>query len=298
LSTSPYAGAGQTIAIVDAFDNPGVAYDLTMFDAYWGLPVCGDTCFTKVDQTGGTGYPSVAPLNWSVEIALDVEWAHAIAPGAHILLVEAQSNGLADLVAAEQYAGAHAQYVSNSWGLSEFSGETAITANFIEAGVSYFAAVADSVGKTQFPATSPDVIAVGGSALTSSGTIPWASGGGGCSAYEKATSVGAALSSQAGCSGNQSTPQVTANAVGIPVFDAATGWLSSGGTSFATVLWAAAAADSGAIVTPEAISSGSISLHTVVGGTPLQTGIGDLAKIPITGTEIVSVVCAEIDAVI
>jgi len=298
LSTSPYAGVGQTIAIVDAFDNPDVAYDLTMFDAYWGLPVCGDTCFTKVDQAGGTRYPSVAPLNWSVEIALDVEWAHAIAPGAHILLVEAQSNGIDDLVAAEQYAGAHAQYVSNSWGLTEFSGETAVTADFNEPGVSYFAAVADSVGKTQYPATSPNVTAVGGSALTSSGTIPWASGGGGCSAYEKASSAEAALSSQAGCSGNQSTPQVTANAVGIPVFDAVTGWLSSGGTSFATVLWAAAAADSGAIVTPEVVSSGLISLHTVMGGTPLQTGIGDLAKIPITGNQIVFLVCAEINAVL
>ena len=63
LSTSPYAGIGQTIAIVDAFDNPNVAVDLNTFDAFLGLPVCDATCFTKVDQNGGTDYPAQGSLN-------------------------------------------------------------------------------------------------------------------------------------------------------------------------------------------------------------------------------------------
>ena len=297
LSGSSYAGAGQTIAIVDAFDNPNVAYDLTMFDAYWGLSVCGSACFTKVDQNGGTNFPPQAPLNWSFEIAMDVEWAHALAPAAHILLVEAADSSLPSLLAAERYAGAHAGYVSNSWGYPEFSGEVADNAAFADTGVSYFASVEDSPGQTQYPATSPNVVAVGGNQLTSSGTIPWTSGGGGCSSYEQAFPGEASVASKAGCSGNQSTPEVSADAVGIPVFDAASGWWSTGGTSFATVLWAAAAADSGRLVTNEAISSGSIPLHPVIGGTLLQTGFGDLGTIPPTAGEFVNMVYAEVAAV-
>jgi subtilase family serine protease len=296
LSTSPYAGVGQTIAIVDAFDNAKVTDDLAVFDTYWGLPVCGSACFTKVDQNGGTDYPSPAPLNWAVEIAMDVEWAHAIAPGAHIVLVEASSSSLSDLLAAERYAGAHAAYVSNSWGYPEFSGETADAGTFSDPGVSYFAAVDDSAGQTQYPATSPNVVAVGGNELTPLGTIPWTSGGGGCSAYELASSVGARVAaSQAGCSSNQSTPEVSADAVGTPVFDTVSGWLTAGGTSFATVLWTAAAADSGQLVTNDAISSGSIPLHPVIGGTLLRTGLGDLGAIPRSRQQFVNVDLAEIE---
>jgi subtilase family serine protease len=294
LSTSPFAGAGQTVAIVDAFDNPNVASDLAAFDAYWDLPACGSGCFTKVDQTGGSNYPAAAALNWSVEIALDVEWAHVVAPDARILLVEADTNSLENLLLAEQYAGSHARYVSNSWGFPEFPGEIADADDFIDPGVSYFAAVDDSAGETQFPATDPNVLAIGGNELTSSGTVPWSSGGG-CSAYEEAPSNEASASSQAGCSGHRSTPDVSADAVGIPVYDAATGWLSIGGTSFATVLWAAAAADSGEVVTNQAISSGSIPLHLVVGGTLLRTGLGSLERIPLRPAEIIYMLCAEID---
>jgi subtilase family serine protease len=296
LSTSPYAGVGQTIAIVDAFDNAKVTDDLAVFDTYWGLPVCGSACFTKVDQNGGTDYPSPAPLNWAVEIAMDVEWAHAIAPGAHIVLVEASSSSLSDLLAAERYAGAHAAYVSNSWGYPEFSGETADAGTFSDPGVSYFAAVDDSAGQTQYPATSPNVVAVGGNELTPLGTIPWTSGGGGCSAYELASSVGARVAaSQAGCSSNQSTPEVSADAVDIPAFDTVSGWLTAGGTSFATVLWTAAAADSGQLVTNDAISSGSIPLHPVIGGTLLRTGLGDLGAIPCSLEQFVNIDLAEIE---
>jgi subtilase family serine protease len=298
LSTSPYAGIGQTIAIVDAFDNPNVVTDLTTFDTFLGLPPCDASCFTKVDQNGGSDYPSQGTLNWSLEIALDVEWAHAIAPAAHILLVEADNASLPNLLAAEQYAGTHASYVSNSWGFPEFSGETADASYFSEPGVSYFAAVADSAGKTQYPATSPNVVAVGGSELTSTGTVPWSDGGGGCSVYEETSATEADLSTAAGCSGNKSTPEVSADAVGVLALDTAPGWITTGGTSFATVLWTAVAADSGRVVTSADISSGLIPLHPVVGATLLQTGFGDLAKIPLSAAQIMSMVSAEIYATI
>lgn len=92
--------SGTTIAIVDAYDNPAIADDLAAFDRRFGLP---DPVFTKVNQTGGTTMPA-ADRGWAAEIALDVEWAHAIAPGASILLVEARSNALSDLMAAVNYA--------------------------------------------------------------------------------------------------------------------------------------------------------------------------------------------------
>lgn len=281
LSTSPYAGAGQTIAIVDSYDDPNVVAELATFDTAFNLPLCGDGCFTKVDQNGGISIPAPAPSNWALEIAMDVEWAHAIAPGAHILLVEAASGGIDDLLAAERYAGAHAGYVSNSWGYPEFAGETVDASAFGVPGVSYFASVDDAPDKTQYPATAPSVVAVGGAELTASGTIPWSNGGGGCSVYEQASSSQAVAASQAGCAGLQSTPAVSADASGIPVFGESS-WWNAGGTSFATVLWAAAAADSGQVVTNEAISSGSIPLSQVIGGTLLKTGFGNLSTIPRT----------------
>ncbi len=293
LSPTPYAGAGQTIAIVDAFDDPNIVSELTTFDTYWNLPQCRSDCFTKVDQNGGSSYPAPAQGSWSVEIAMDVEWAHALAPDAHIILVEATDAGLTNLLVAERYAGAHARYVSNSWGFPEFPAETADTAIFTEPGVSYFAAVSDATGRTQYPATAPNVVAVGGSDLTASGPTAW-TGGGGCSAFEQEAPSEAELASLAGCSGNQSTPEVSADAVDIPIFDASTGWLNVGGTSFATVVWAAAAADSGRLVTNTAIASGSIPLRSVAGGTPLQTGYGDLGAIRPSAREVIHMTAAEV----
>src|SRR5919201_1614409 len=87
--TGSTAGAGKTIAIVDAYDDPTAESDLSVFSSQYGLPSCttANGCLTKVNQTGGTSYPRVN-AGWAVEISLDVEWAHAIAPGANILLVE------------------------------------------------------------------------------------------------------------------------------------------------------------------------------------------------------------------
>jgi subtilase family serine protease len=298
LSTSPDAGAGQTIAIVDAFDDPDISTQLAAFDTAFDLPACAASCFTRVDQDGGTDYPQAAPADWSLEIAMDVEWAHAIAPGAHILLIEATTAGLADLLIAETYAGSHAGYVSNSWGYPEFAGETADAATFADPGVSYFAAVADSPNVTQYPATAPNVVAVGGDERTSSGAVPWTPGGGGCSAYEAATTGQVALANQAGCSGAQSTPAVSANAINIAVLGADSVWENTGGTSFATVLWAAAAADTGQVVTNAALVSGMIPLRGVLGGTLLKTGLGDLGVLPRSVGEFVNMGLAAIQPTI
>ena len=115
FSTSPTAGSGKTVAIVDAYDDPTAEADLAVFSSQYGLPACTTTngCFSKVDQRGGTAYPR-ADAGWSLEISLDIQWAHAIAPGAKILLVESDSNSFANLLAAEDYAAVNAQYVSNS----------------------------------------------------------------------------------------------------------------------------------------------------------------------------------------
>ncbi len=105
-------GAGQTIAIVDAFDDPTIANDLAVFKSTFGITGCN---LTKVDQNGGTSFPAVN-AGWALEISLDVEWVCAIAPGANILLVEANDNSAfsGNLDVAVAYAAAHAQVVSMS----------------------------------------------------------------------------------------------------------------------------------------------------------------------------------------
>ena len=139
-------GAGTTIAIVDAYDNPNVANDLKQFDLQFGLP---DPVFRKVNQTGGTTMPA-ADRGWGSEIVLDVEWAHAVAPGASILLVEANSNSYSDLMTAVNFARNQPGVVaiSMSWGGGEFSGETTYDATFTtpagHGGVAFFASSGDT----------------------------------------------------------------------------------------------------------------------------------------------------------
>ncbi len=123
----PQPGTGETIAIVDAYDDPNIASDLSTFDTQFGLPqlpsctvTATSQCFQKVSETGTAVYPPF-DQGWSAEISLDVEWAHAIAPGANILLVEATTATTTDLVRAIAYASTRAQYVSMSWGGPETS---------------------------------------------------------------------------------------------------------------------------------------------------------------------------------
>ena len=113
-------GSGQTVAIVDAFDDPKIEQDLATFDAHYGLPACthANGCFTKVGQTGSTTeLPAADTPGWSVEIALDVQSAHGACPSCKILLVEASSETFSDLAAAvDEAVTLGASEVSNSYG--------------------------------------------------------------------------------------------------------------------------------------------------------------------------------------
>jgi hypothetical protein len=254
-------GAGQTIAVVDAYDQPHIAADLAAFDAAFGLPA--PPALTKVNQNGGAA-PPAADQAWGLEISLDVEWAHAIAPGARILLVEANSNNFADLAAAVNYArnqpGVSA--VSMSWGAGEWGGETGYDAYFTtpagHSGVTFVAASGDggSAGSPLFPAVSPDVLAVGGTQLRADaagnylGETAWGGSGGGVSAYEAQPGYQKGVATQAGS--HRGSPDVAYNASpGSPfaVHDTSSygGWLLVGGTSAGAPQWAAliAIADQG-----------------------------------------------------
>ena len=299
FTTSLTAGAGETVAIVDAYDSPTAASDLDVFSSQYGLPCNG--CLTKVNQTGGSIYPPV-DNGWALEIALDVQWAHAIAPGAQILLVEARSNSFSDLMAAEDYAKTHAQYVSNSWGAPEFSSQTFYDSRFSQSGVSFFVSSGDNGLPAEYPSSSPNVISVGGTRLNGVGTTgftetAWSSGGGGCSLYENATAAQSGFGeyAQVGCSGKRATPDVSldadpASGVSVYTTTAATGakgWYQVGGTSASAPMWAARAAIDGGLVNSARIygasappfrdiTSGSNGAPTRV-GFDLATGRGSWA---------------------
>ncbi len=264
FSTSATAGAGKTIGIVDAYDDPNAERDLGVFSTQFGLPACttANGCFKKVGQTGGSKVPKSNP-GWALEIALDVEWAHAIAPGAKILLVEATTNSFTNLLTAEDYAGSHADDVSNSWGGSEFSGETAYDSHFTHSGVSYFVSAGDAGLPAEYPSASRNVISVGGTTLHFSGgtftsETGWADGGGGCSGYETATTAQAGFSgyAQVGCGGKRATPDLSLDAdpaSGASVYDTVryqgqSGWWQVGGTSLASPMAAGHAAVRGTVV--------------------------------------------------
>lgn len=167
-------GTGQTIAIIVAYDDPNIASDLASFDQALGLPA--PPSFTKVNQTGGNTYPPTDPSGtgvWELEAALDVEWVHSIAPGANILLVEANTATFADLFAGVDYAKAvpGVTVVSMSFGQKEVMADTAFDSHFVtpagHAGVTFLAASGDTgaAGAPEYPSVSPNVVAVGGTAL-------------------------------------------------------------------------------------------------------------------------------------
>jgi subtilase family serine protease len=280
--TGQTAGAGTTIAIVDAYDDPTAENDLAVFSSQYGLPACTTVngCFSKVDQTGGTSYPR-KDAGWALEISLDVQWAHAIAPGAHILLVEASSNSFANLLAAEDWASTHAQYVSNSWGASEFSGESSYDSHFAQSGVSFFVSSGDAGLPADYPSASPNVISVGGTTLHFSGTTftgetGWSSGGGGCSQYETATAAQSGFSgySQVSCAGKRATPDVSLDAdpaSGVSVYDSTRyqgqqGWWKVGGTSASAPMWAASSAVAGALVNAAYVYGSNITYRDITSG--------------------------------
>jgi subtilase family serine protease len=282
FSTSMTAGAGRTIAIVDAYDDPTAESDLNTFSSAFGLPSCttSNGCFRKVNQAGGTRYPRT-DAGWALEISLDVQWAHAIAPGAKILLVEASSASFSNLLAAEDYATSHATYVSNSWGANEFSSEASYDSHFNRSGVSIFVSAGDSGLPAQYPSASPYVISVGGTTLHFSGgsfssETGWSSSGGGCSAYETATSAQSTFGQygQVSCAGKRATPDVSLDAdpaSGVSVYDSTSysgqrGWWVVGGTSASSPMWAARSAVAGGVVNAAYVYGSAISFRDIVTG--------------------------------
>jgi subtilase family serine protease len=282
--TSLTLGQGQTIAIVSAFDAPTIESDLATFDSRFGLPACttGNGCFTKLDQNGGTVYPAT-DAGWSLESHLDVEWAHAIAPGAKIVLVEANTNLVANLFTALDTATVHAGYISNSWGSPEASAEAVFEHHFTDTpGKSYFFGSGDTGAPGIWPAASPSVVAVGGTTLhfNARGQFTqetgWSSGGGGCSLYLTASSAQAALPDYAnvGCAGKRAFPDLALDAdpqSGVAIYDSQpsgglSGWSMIGGTSLSTPLVAARAASTGQLVNQAQVYGNSIAFRDILVG--------------------------------
>src|SRR5262249_10034707 len=169
-------GSSSTIiAIVDAFGYPNAERDLATYRSTFGLPPCttANGCFRKVDQRGGTNFPRLN-VGWEQETALDLDMASAICPACKILLVEGDTNSLANLAAAVDTAaslGAHV--ISNSYGGGE-AGSTAFEASYNHPGVAVTASSGDSGFGVEFPASSPHVVAVGGTSLrTASNARGW-----------------------------------------------------------------------------------------------------------------------------
>jgi len=268
LSSSSGAGAGQIIAIVDAFHDPNALSDLNTFNAQYGYPALA-TC-TSLTQTGPCfeqvdpqGTPKVN-AGWVLEESLDIEWAHAEAPAAKIVLVEAASNSNANLFNAVLSAnGLGATEVSMSWGGGESSGETSMDSDFTHAGTFYTASAGDSGHQAEYPAASPNVMAVGGTTLNGcSGTscggftseTAWSGSGGGASADEPIPGYQTSYTGPVfGAStislltgGKRGIPDVSFDAnpnTGVSIFDSTrdqgqAGWFTVGGTSVGAPNWA------------------------------------------------------------
>jgi subtilase family serine protease len=241
--TANPSGGSRVIAIVDPYHYPTAASDLSVFSNQFGLAQAN----LQVVYANNRQPPVNA--NWNVEAALDIQWAHAMAPNAKIYLVEAASNRFSDLlravsVASSLVSSAGGGEVSVSWGGSEFSGETSYDSYFTQPGVVYFAASGDGPGVI-WPSTSSNVVSVGGTSLSRNPTtgnfqqeLAWQSGGGGPSVYEARPGYQSAISATVG--NQRGTPDVAADA------DASTGvwvyaypyWYIVGGTSLAAPVWA------------------------------------------------------------
>jgi len=242
LANSKHAtGGSKAIAIVEAWDYPTALADLTAYSTYYGLPAPSSSNFTVVYQDGATA-PLPDPLCdteggwycWATESALDIEMAHAVAPSAHIYLVEADSNSDADLFAAVKIAIAKVKAagggeVSISWGENENDGYVTLSGEqHYDAGISgtavagvnvvFFAASGDG-RSTIYPSTSPYVVAVGGTTVSRNpatlafqGEFAWEDTGGGVSMFEPRPAFQNSISSIVGA--NRGVPDVSA--VGNP----------------------------------------------------------------------------------
>ncbi|HUA11048.1 MAG TPA: IPT/TIG domain-containing protein [Solirubrobacteraceae bacterium] len=265
-TTSP---ADQTIALVDAFNDPEAENDLKVYDEEFGLPACtaANGCFRQLNQEGATSPLPATEGGWSLEISLDIEVAHATCQNCHIVLVEAKNSSLTNLEAAEDTAAAAgATEISNSWGGAPPGAENpafdhpgiAVTAATGDDGYLNWDGKADERGYANYPATSPDVVAVGGTRLTLSGpSNTWKSEtvwngqgatGGGCAGSQFAADPWESELSNwpaVGCGADRGGADIAADAdpyTGVAVYDTVPdegrvpGWEPVGGTSLSSPL--------------------------------------------------------------
>ncbi len=238
---SSTAGSGQTVAIIDAFNDPNAASDLATYRSDAGLPACGSGCFSVVNQNGAASPlpPSAGTTGWDVEESLDIDMVSAICPLCHIILVEATSPTTQNLGTAVNAAvNLGAKYVSNSYGGSESSSDPSTDTSFYNhPGVAVTASAGDGGFGVEYPAASQFVTAVGGTSLSTASNARgwtetvWNGTGSGCSADDAKPS----WQTDTGCA-RRTVADVSAVAdpnTGVAVFDTFSqgGWLEVGGTS-------------------------------------------------------------------
>ncbi|MEU6666681.1 S53 family peptidase [Streptomyces sp. NPDC046727] len=247
LTSAAAGGSGETIAIVDAYDDPNAAADLAKYRSHYGLPSCttANGCFKKVGQTGSTTSLPTADSGWAEEESLDLDMASAVCPNCNILLVEAKSASTANLgTAVNEAVKLGAKYVSNSYGGSESSSDSTYDSSYFNhPGVAITVSAGDEGYGAEYPAASKYVTAVGGTALkTSSTTRGWTETvwntsstegtGSGCSSYDAKPS----WQTDTGCA-RRTVADVSAvadPATGVSVYDSygvTAGWYTFGGTS-------------------------------------------------------------------
>lgn len=243
LAAGDTTGTGQTVAIVDAYNDPTAESDLGVYRSQYGLSPCttANGCFRKVNQTGGTTMPATN-ASWAQEISLDIDMVSAVCPNCHILLVEANTASFADLsTAVDTAASLGANAISNSYGGTESATSVSYDSHYNHAGVAITASSGDSGYGTQSPASGASVVAVGGTNLTA-GTwaeTAWASAGSGCSGYNAMPSWQSGVISGCTKRGEADVSAVADPNTGVAVYDStpyngSSGWLVFGGTSVAS----------------------------------------------------------------
>jgi subtilase family serine protease len=242
-------GAGQIIAIIDAYDNPNAEADLGVFSQTFNLPSCttDNGCFQKIYADGTA---PATDVGWAFEISLDIQWAHAVAPLAHIMLVEAADDSTESLLEAISVAvQSGANVVSMSWGGDEFDSETQYDQYFSASGVTFLASSGDSGTGVLWPAVSGNVIAVGGTTLNvdQNGNYvseeAWSGSGGGISAYVSLPAYQQNFAVMDNPNQMRGIPDVSIVAdpdTGLSVYNSFgnDGWAVVGGTSAAAPQWA------------------------------------------------------------
>jgi subtilase family serine protease len=239
-------GKGQNIAIVVAFHYPTAEKDLKIFSKQFGLPS------PKLKVHFATGVQPPVDSGWALEAAIDIQWAHALAPCATIHLVEAASDLIGDLLQAVDVASNIAEVVSMSWGDGENAVQPFLDFHFQKPGVVYLASSGNIGGVTQWPATSPSVVAVGGTRLNRDingkfiSETGWSGSGGGRSVFFAEPDYQNDIET-INTAGRRVVPDVSFVAdptTGVAIFtttptpDAQTGWLVAGGTSVSAPCWA------------------------------------------------------------